>query len=253
MLLPAALLVERAIVLTDVEVRSCSHPCVFLCCILFGAHSYALVKRCAYPMLALACRLSMTVKHFGSFRCSLRLDRPICFIPVRIYLAWDFFPAFVDRKMEVVHGWHQWAQDVHRFADGRNVVFLDDYRSAGRYSYYTGETAHSYNSMWYQSTQHDIWPIEENFRGKRAMIVNGMPFDQFKTAYARNRAGNRVSVCRRFRSLFEGGDTNGGQWPSALCAGYAIQSADHFGQSLCQSDCFQSGHRAGSSDHVLYF
>jgi hypothetical protein len=118
----------------------------------------------------------------------LAVGTAIAFVPVRVYLAWDFLPAFVDRKMQIVHGWDKWAQDVRRLADGRNVVFLDDYGNAAKYTYYTGETAHSYNSMWYQSTQQDLWPIEENFRGKPAMIVNGMPLDQFKNAFARNGA-----------------------------------------------------------------
>jgi hypothetical protein len=108
------------------------------------------------------------------------------FVPVRIYLAWDFLPAFIDRKMEIVHGWDLWAQDVRRLADGRCVVFLDDYASAGKYSYYTGEMAQSYNAFWYQNSQQDLWPIEESFRGRRAMIVSGTSLDQFKTTHARN-------------------------------------------------------------------
>jgi hypothetical protein len=116
----------------------------------------------------------------------LAVASAICFIPVRLYLAWDYLPAFVDQKMQVVHGWPEWAEDIRRLADGRSVVFLDDYISAGRYSYYTGEMAHSYNSMWYQSTQQDLWPIEENFRGKRVMLVNGLSMDHFVTTRARN-------------------------------------------------------------------
>jgi hypothetical protein len=138
------------------------------------------------PMLALAIPYIYDREALRKILMVLAVGSAVAFVPVRIYLAWDFLPAFVDRKMQIVHGWDKWAQDVRRLADGRNVVFLDDYGSAARYTYYAGETAHSYNSMWYQNTQHDIWPIEENFRGKPAMILNGLPFDQFKTAYARN-------------------------------------------------------------------
>ncbi len=151
------------------------------------------------PMLALAIPYIYDREALQKILMLLAVGSAVAFIPVRIYLAWDFLPAFVDRKMQIVHGWDKSAQDVRRLADGRNVVFLDDYGSAAKYTYYTGETAHSYNSMWYQSTQHDIWPIEENFRGKRAMIVNGMPFDQFKTAYARNGA----EIVYRFVDDFE--------------------------------------------------
>jgi hypothetical protein len=140
------------------------------------------------PMLALAIPYIYDREALRKILMLLAVGSAVAFVPVRVYLAWDFLPTFVDRKMQIVHGWDKWAQDVRRLAHGRNVVFLDDYGSAAKYTYYTGEMAHSYNSMWYQNTQQDIWPIEESFRGKPAMIVNGLPFDQFKTTYARNGA-----------------------------------------------------------------
>jgi hypothetical protein len=109
----------------------------------------------------------------------------VAFVPVRVFLAWDFLPAFLDRKIEVVHGWAEWAQDVRKIAGGRNVVFVNDYESAGKYTYYTREMADSYNTFWYQNTQHDIWPVEDNFRGKPAMVINEF-IEPFKTALARN-------------------------------------------------------------------
>jgi len=123
----------------------------------------------------------------------------VVFVPVRVYLAWDFLPDFIDRRMQIVHGWDKWAQDVRRLADGRNVVFLDDYGSAAKYTFYTGETAHSCNSMWYQNSQHDLWPIEESFRGKPAMLVNGGAYDQFKITRARN----GVEIRYRFVNDFQ--------------------------------------------------
>ena len=110
------------------------------------------------------------------------------FVPMRIYLAWDYLPAFLDRKLEVSHGWSQWAQDIRNLANGRCVIFFNDYGSAAQYTFYTGEMALSYNAVDYQNTQQDLWPIEENFRGKRVMIVRGTLVDGYSTAYARNGA-----------------------------------------------------------------
>ena len=160
---------------------------VFFCVASFGVRihmhwtSVALI-----PLLALGIPYIYDREKLRKLLMVLAVGSAVAFVPVRIYLAWDYLPAFVDRKMQIVHGWPLWAQDIRRLADGRPVVFLDDYVSAGRYSYYTGEMAHSYNSIWYQSTQQDIWPIEESFRGKRAMIVNGLPLDHFQTTHARN-------------------------------------------------------------------
>jgi Dolichyl-phosphate-mannose-protein mannosyltransferase len=128
----------------------------------------------------------------------LAVGTAVAFVPVRLYLAWDFLPEVLDRKVQIVHGWAEWAQDIRKIADGRNVVFLNDYESAGKYTYYTGETADSYNTFWYQHTEHDIWPIEDNFRGKPAIIVNGY-LPQSKTVQARNRA----EISYRFVNDFE--------------------------------------------------
>ena len=112
----------------------------------------------------------------------------VIFVPVRIYLAWDYLPNFLDRHLEVSHGWPQWAQDVRKLANGRSVIFFNDYESAAQYMFYTGQMALSYNAFDYQNTQQDLWPIEESFRGKPAMIVKGTPVAGFTTVYARNGA-----------------------------------------------------------------
>jgi hypothetical protein len=152
----------------------------------FGVHihmhwtSIALV-----PVLTLGIPYICERRKLTKILVVLAIGTAVVFVPVRIFLAWDFLPSFLDRKIEIVHGWAKWAADVHQIADGRNVVFLNDYENAGEYSYYTGETAHSYNAFWYEHTQHDIWPIEDTFRGKPAMIVNAF-FEPLKTTHARN-------------------------------------------------------------------
>ena len=152
------------------------------------------------PVLALGIPYIYAREKLRKILMLLAVGSAIAFVPVRIYLAWDFLPAFIDRKMQNVHGWDQWAQDVHRLADGRRVVFLDDYGSAAKYTYYTGETAHSYNSMWYQSTQQDLWPIEESFRGKRAIIVTSLSLEGFQNTFARNGAEIRYRFVDDFQT-----------------------------------------------------
>lgn len=187
LLLPAALLAkskdafERALKFNLIGILA------FFCVASFAVRihmhwtSIALI-----PLLALAIPYIYDRPPLRKLFVQLAVVTVVAVIPIRVYLAWDFLPAFIDRKMQIVHGWDHWAQDVRRLADGRCVVFLDDYGSAGKYTYYTGETSHCYNSLWYENTQHDIWPIEESFRGKRAMIVNGTYVDHFQTTHATN-------------------------------------------------------------------
>jgi hypothetical protein len=165
------------------------------------------------PVLALGIPYIYDREALRKILMLLAIGSAVAFVPVRIYLAWDFLPAFVDRKMQIVHGWDKWAQDVRRLADGRCVVFLDDYGSAAKYTYYTGEMAQSYNSMGHQNSQHDLWPIEESFRGKRAMIVNGEPYDQFLTTYARNGAEIRYRFVDDFETYSKVGIELGRRGP----------------------------------------
>ena len=200
LLLPAALLVKGRDGFDRALKFNLIGALAFFFVASFGVHIHMhWLSIAIIPMLALAIPYIYDREALRKILMVLAIGSAVAFVPVRVYLAWDFLPAFVDRKMQIVHGWDKWAQDVRRLADGRNVVFLDDYGSAAKYSYYTGEMAHSYNSMWYQNTQQDVWPIEESFRGKPAMILNGMSLDQFKTTYARNGA----EIVYRFVDDFE--------------------------------------------------
>jgi Dolichyl-phosphate-mannose-protein mannosyltransferase len=131
---------------------------------------------------------------------TLAVATAVIFVPIRIYLAWDYLPAFIDRHIEIDHGWPRWAQDVRKLANGRSVIFFNDYGSAAQYMFYTGEMALSYNAFDYQNTQQDLWPIEESFRGKPAMIVKGTLVDGFTIAYASN--GARIQY--RYIDDFQG-------------------------------------------------
>jgi Dolichyl-phosphate-mannose-protein mannosyltransferase len=140
------------------------------------------------PVLILAIPFIWERPKLRGLATNLAIVTAIAFVPIRLYLAWDFLPSSVDRKLEIVHGWPSWARDVQELAAGRNVVFLNDYANAGLYTYYTGEMADSYNAFDYRNTQQDLWPIEEAFRGKPAIVISSKPLDQFKTAQTRNGA-----------------------------------------------------------------
>jgi hypothetical protein len=143
------------------------------------------------PILALAIPYICDRPRFRKVAVALAVLTAIGFLPVRLYLIWDFLPASIDQHIEICHGWRQWAQDIHRLACGRNVVFIDDYDTAAKFSYYTGEMAHSYNSYLFQFTQQDLWPLEEDFRGKPAMVIDA----NTPSTFFRTRNGASIKYC----------------------------------------------------------
>jgi hypothetical protein len=200
LLLPAALLAmprdafERALKFNLIGVLTFFFIASFKVRVHYHWTSIALV-----PLLLLAIPYLHARPALRSILIKTGVATAIAIIPVRVYLAWDFLPLSIDKHFQVSHGWAQWARDVRKLAGGRNVVFLDDYDAAGAYTFYTGEMAHSYNQWTFQNSQQDLWPIEDAFRGKPAIVINGAPDE----GYAITHASNRAEIRYRFTNDFE--------------------------------------------------
>lgn len=152
------------------------------------------------PLLALAIPRIAVHRGLRNLLIKLALGTIVILVPLRVYLAWDFLPASVEKHIGIVHGWNLWAEDIHHLAGGRHVVFVNDYQDASLYSYYTGEMAGCYNSLKHHPSQQNLWGIDDQFRGTPAMIVNAWRPKGFDRFVARNGAEFRYAYVNDFQS-----------------------------------------------------
>ena len=123
-------------------------------------------------------------------------------IPFRLVLAFDFLPKSLSKKMEVLHHWDSWAEEIKGQSNGLPIMFIDGYEQASRYSYLSGTEVHCYNTFDYRETQHDLWPLEDSLQGKTIFAVNrndGNPIYKQLTTQIGNKVFYRV--IENFRSF----------------------------------------------------
>jgi hypothetical protein len=86
--------------------------------------------------------------------------------------------AFVSRvgQLKSYYGFKDWAQQLKSKAGDNYVIMSDGFQDPSKYNYYTNSVrAYSYDSRNYRHTQYDIWPIEEQFQGKRVYFLQDFP------------------------------------------------------------------------------
>jgi hypothetical protein len=90
----------------------------------------------------------------------------------RVYGMVDFLPQtkLVDQP---IHRSAAWNADIAKLAQGRPVLFINEYRRASMYEFYTGQEAFCYNALDYAGSQYDLWPDEVNAQGKSVMMISG--------------------------------------------------------------------------------
>ncbi len=91
---------------------------------------------------------------------------------IRSALIYDFFPKSWILLNEF-HGWDKWANEIKNAAKGRKVVFTNKYQFPSKYTFYTGEFAHSLNNINYRKNQYDIWDFEDSIQNKPVMLILG--------------------------------------------------------------------------------
>ncbi|MBT8236058.1 MAG: glycosyltransferase family 39 protein [Bacteroidia bacterium] len=70
------------------------------------------------------------------------------------------------------HGNKEWAQTVANVAQERPVVFVNSYRNAPMYAFYSEGTSFSLNNMMYRKNQYSIDSSEEKVRGKDVLVIS---------------------------------------------------------------------------------
>lgn len=88
---------------------------------------------------------------------------------VRIYFVHDFLPKTWLLRHEY-HKQREWAAAIAKVAGNAPVVFYDSYQNAAKYTFYTGNFAHSMSSYHSRASQYDLWQYEKNLQGKSVIV-----------------------------------------------------------------------------------
>lgn len=100
-------------------------------------------------------------------------------IPIRLYLSYDFIPERFDKNVETLHNWKQWGKELDSLAGKRNIVFVNSYENASRYSYLTGKDSHCLSTYYFNNTHFDQWKIEDTLQGKQVFLIDKRGDDSF--------------------------------------------------------------------------
>ncbi|NND15862.1 MAG: hypothetical protein HKN89_06015 [Eudoraea sp.] len=102
------------------------------------------------------------------------------------------------------HGNKEWAQSVADVAQQRPVVFINSYRNAPMYAYYSGGTSFSLNNMMYRKNQYSIDKSEERIRGEDVLLISKKKKAEkfeFTTGRGGVQSGVYMDNFRSFRKL----------------------------------------------------
>jgi len=81
---------------------------------------------------------------------------------IRVFFA---FPSLSPIELEP-HVSQQWIPDLKKNTEGKPVVFVNSYRNASLYNFYTGIETHSYSILKGRKSQYNLNEFEDNIQGK---------------------------------------------------------------------------------------
>ena len=97
---------------------------------------------------------------------------------IRIFLA---FPSLSPIALEP-HVSQQWIPDLKTNTEGKPVVFVNSYRSASLYNFYTGIKTHSYSILKGRKSQYNLLDFEANMQGEDIYSATSYVKNQEKLA-----------------------------------------------------------------------
>ncbi len=118
---------------------------------------------------------------------------------LRIFFA---VPAVSPIVLEP-HVSQQWIPDLHKNTEGKPVVFVNSYRSASLYNFYTGIKTHSYSIIKGRKSQYSLVDFEANMQGEDVHTATTYVKDQPKlaTRYSTNIYGKPISNYQTFEKV----------------------------------------------------
>lgn len=99
----------------------------------------------------------------------------IVIILFRIHIVYPFLPL-KQRDLGYYHNRDLWAKDIEKLAGGRPVLFVQDFREAGLYSFYTHQPAVALFGGEKRKTQYELWGYEDSLQGNDILMVQKRDF-----------------------------------------------------------------------------
>lgn len=101
---------------------------------------------------------------------------------IRVFFA---FPSISPVELEP-HVSQQWIPDLKTNTESKPVVFVNSYRNASLYNFYTGIKTHSYSILKGRKSQYNLLDFEANMQGKEVYSATSYAKDQPKLAKRNN-------------------------------------------------------------------
>ena len=108
----------------------------------------------------------------------------IVIILFRIHVVYPFLP-FKQRDLGYYDKRDLWAKDISQIAAGRPVLFIQEFREAGLYSFYTQQPAVALFGGEKRKTQYELWGYEDSLQGKDVLMVQKRNFQGADTLQSR--------------------------------------------------------------------
>ena len=130
----------------------------------------------AFAPLAMLALIRFNQNGIPRWFYSLAIINLCLIVFIRISVMLDL--PFISRvgQIKSYFGYKEWAQKVKAKAGDSYMIMSDGFQDPSKYNFYTNSIrAYSYDSKIYRHTQYDIWPIEEQFQGKRVYFMQDAP------------------------------------------------------------------------------
>ena len=122
------------------------------------------------------------------------------FLFARAALMIDFLP--VSFLKDEFHSYRTRMAEFGKLAGDRPVVFTNSYQNPSVYTFYTGKFAHTLDNKDYRKTQYDLWPFEEQIRGKEVLYIPHWLNDYYKMNLSVHvMPGSDTVYCRIFEDF----------------------------------------------------
>ncbi len=69
--------------------------------------------------------------------------------------------------------------EIKNLAGNKRVVFVNSYQRAAKYSFYTSDSAFSWNNIFYRKNQYDLWDYD-GFHGKDVILIGVWPAEFYQ-------------------------------------------------------------------------
>jgi hypothetical protein len=94
----------------------------------------------------------------------------VIIILFRIHIVFPFLPG-KQNDLGYYKNRDKWADDISQLAAGRPVLFVENFREAGLYTFYSGNMSVALFSNANRKSQYDLWGYEDSIQGKKVLVI----------------------------------------------------------------------------------